>query len=346
MIVFQFIRKYKILHIIFWIQAWYSLSHTLMQFSREKSPFIIYHNTTFTIVMQMVMVYTIVYLLLPRFFYRKKYVLFVVSTLATIFAACVLELFLKELSIRLFYNPAYKLNHAFVLMGNLIDGVKLSAVFIILYLAEYYFLKDQRNAILEKQHLQTELDFLKSQINPHFLFNALNSLHVIMREDTKLAEKTLLEFSGLLRYQLYECDKPTTTLGKEIGFISNFIELEKLRYGNELEVEFSYPDEVKYREIAPFVLIPFIENAFKHVSHHSHQKNHIKIQLADSSGTITLEVENSYDAGNQGFNQHKGIGLENVKRRLSLLYPQKHQLTFHTNNETFGVKLKIDLNEN
>ncbi|HOY29620.1 MAG TPA: histidine kinase, partial [Flavobacteriales bacterium] len=177
--------------------------------------------------------------------------------------------------------------------------------------------------------------------NPHFLFNTLNSIHVIMRHDVKRAERSLMEFSGLLRYQLYECDGPSTTLEKEVEFLRNYIALERMRHGDELELTFDLPEVIPYQQIAPFVLIVLVENAFKHVSRSTRQRNRITIHLCCGAGRIELIVENTCEPRIDQSGR-KGIGLENVRRRLELLYPQRHRLELTEQEQIFTAHLILD----
>lgn len=334
------VRKYKVLHVIFWVLSWRSLVHTLVQQSPEPSLQVIQHSTTITILFQMLMVYTIVYALLPHFFRRGQYGRFIGASLLTVVVCAIGAVFAKEVWMRAVIDPAYKVNHLIVALSNMVDSAVLAFIWTMIYMAEYFFLKDRRNAQLEQERLRTELDFLKAQLNPHFLFNTLNSLHVIMRHDMKQAEKTLMEFSALLRYQLYDCNGTTTTLVKEVEFLRNYIELERIRHGEQLDVVFEYPDVVPYQEVAPFVLIPFVENAFKHVSHFS-RANRISIVLRCVDGQMDLRVENTFEPPDHGSDHRKGIGLENTRRRLELLYPQRHTLEVGSDKGIFCIHLMI-----
>jgi sensor histidine kinase YesM len=202
---------------------------------------------------------------------------------------------------------------------------------------------DRKNKIIEKERLQTELEFLRAQINPHFLFNALNSIYVLMDENRKLASDTLVKFSSLLRYQLYECSSDGTTIEKEIDFINNYISLEKIRNGENLEVVSEFSDSLGYARIAPFILIPFIENAFKHMSHFTDQLNRIEIIGWFADSIFHFKVLNTCDEKAQSHLAHKGIGLKNVKRRLELLYPRKHSLQIAQDRGYYSVFLSLQL---
>ena len=208
----------------------------------------------------------------------------------------------------------------------------------------------QREQLLEKEKLETELKFLRSQFNPHFLFNTINSIFVLIHKNPRMASESLVKFSDLLRYQLYECNEQKIPLSQELVYLENFIELQKLRQDHdhvELTVRVE-PYHTGNLTIAPFVLIPFIENAFKHVSQRKDQLNWIRMSLRFEGQQLRLDIANSisahYGASTEPI-QHGGIGLQNVKRRLDLLYPGKHALEIHQDDNQFRVALRLDLQE-
>src|SRR5690606_15369672 len=206
----------------------------------------------------------------------------------------------------------------------------------------------QKQQELEKEKLETELKFLRSQFNPHFLFNTINSIFVLINKNPRMASDSLVKFSDLLRYQLYECNESQIPLEQEIGYLENFIELERLRQDRDLELELNIAAPLPGNlMIAPFVLMPFIENAFKHVSHEKHQGNWIHIKVHVVENRLRLEIDNSiskYEWKNEVV-QPGGIGLNNVRRRLDLIYPSRHQLSIHDDDSRFSVKLMIALDE-
>ncbi|HOY29641.1 MAG TPA: histidine kinase, partial [Flavobacteriales bacterium] len=177
----RLIRRSRVLHMVFWGYSWYALVHMLQQHSPERSLTVIHHSSTATILFQMMMVYTIVYGLLPRYFARGQLVRFVLTALLAVLVFSVAVVYVKELWMRLVVDPGYTLNHKMVIMSNLMDSVVLAFIWTVIYVAEHLFLKDRHHARMEQQRLRTELDHLKAQLNPHFLFNTLNSIHVIMR---------------------------------------------------------------------------------------------------------------------------------------------------------------------
>lgn len=207
---------------------------------------------------------------------------------------------------------------------------------------------DKVNKERENEHLKTELSFLRSQISPHFIFNALNSSIILVRKKSDLAEDSLLKLASLLRYMLYESDEDKVNIQNEVQYISDYIDLQSIRFGKTVKIVKSINvDECMDGNIEPMLLIPFVENAFKHgTSVISSPEIHISV--VSTSNKLIVEVKNKYKRklsnGHENDKNH-GIGLANVKRRLALLYPTKHQLTINDENDWYSVYLSLDIIE-
>ncbi len=195
------------------------------------------------------------------------------------------------------------------------------------------------NAQLKQQNMQLELGYLKSQINPHFLFNVLNSVYALTEEDCPPAAQLVHQLSGLMQYTLYETTEPTVPLQKELQFIRDYIALEKTRTGTRVDLQLSLPDTVaETSHIVPFVLIPFVENAFKHGVQRSARKSWIRLVVATDEAGLYLTISNSKPvmaAASVG-----GLGLTNVRKRLDLLYPG-HTLRITNEPDQYQVDLKL-----
>lgn len=198
-----------------------------------------------------------------------------------------------------------------------------------------------RNLRLEKQYTRLELDFLKSQINPHFLFNVLNSIYVLTEEDNPRAARIVEQLSGMMRYSLYETDSMLVPLHKELAFIRDYVSLEQLRTAKRLQLELAFPAQPdEYLQIAPFILIVFVENAFKHGVHNTARKSWVKLEIGLESDELTLMISNQKIPGAPS--KAGGIGLVNVKKRLDALYPG-YALTIRNEAEAYHILLKIKL---
>jgi LytS/YehU family sensor histidine kinase len=201
----------------------------------------------------------------------------------------------------------------------------------------------QRMVEMAKDKAEAELNFLKSQINPHFLFNSLNSVYFLIEKNNTGARGALHKFSDMLRYQLYEMSDNTVSIEKEIQYLEDYIDLQKLRKDDHYAIEFNCSPDVKGFSIEPLLLIPFVENAFKHISHYKDQLNFIKLQLGMDKSGFKFRIENSKEYAEKLNGKHSGIGLVNVRRRLDLLYPGKHQLKIHDGIDLFTVELSIKI---
>ncbi len=226
-------------------------------------------------------------------------------------------------------------------VGLLLTG---SAVCGVRFYAEHNEI-DKKHQQLRAEHLEAELKLLRDQINPHFMFNVLNSIHVLMHKDTKKASKVLFQFADLLRYQLYDCTQPAIPLGQEIAYLQNFVNIEQVRWGEALQLDCTWDVRPCPYPVAPFILAPFVENAFKHVSRGAGAGNFIRIHLSVEGSTLELDVSNSCDAAPPAGDTLKagGIGLANVKKRLELLYPGCHHLQLERRDGVFRALLRLYL---
>lgn len=195
---------------------------------------------------------------------------------------------------------------------------------------------------IEVEKLNTELDYLKAQINPHFLFNSINTIYFQIDKHNTLARETLSSFSEMLRYQLYECNGKEIPIEKEVAYLKNYVGLQRYRNDENYQITFKDHDLSGFT-IAPLLLIPFIENAFKHVSHHP-EGNRIAVELSRTDDLFRMNVLNTKDPRYQGKGESNGIGLKNVQRRLELLYKDRHTLNFSESPEHFEITLMLKIN--
>lgn len=195
-------------------------------------------------------------------------------------------------------------------------------------------------SLLQQSNLESQLKILHAQVNPHFMFNVLNYLHVLMQKDTELASTLLLKYSDTLRYQLYSGKNESAKLGQEVQFLKDFIDVEKFRWEDKLDVHCTWQIENANMDIPPLLFIPFIENAFKHVSRSETNKGYIRINFVQKGHFITLEVENSRSA-TAVKKKSDGIGLQNVKARLNIHFGRRYNLSIKETDERYLSVLKI-----
>ncbi len=201
--------------------------------------------------------------------------------------------------------------------------------------------KVQEAALLRSEKLEAELKFLKAQTNPHFLFNALNNIYALTVLKSDRAPDNLLKLSGMLRYMLYETKEATVPLEKEVAYLRHFIDLHLLKDSQGLNVEVHFDNTRPGLHIAPMLLLPFVENAFKHSKIEDLKNGWIRIHLRTPVDGIELEVQNSRPVNSMPKDKIGGIGLHNVRRQLELLYPGRHTLEVREEDQSFAVFLKI-----
>ncbi len=292
--------------------------------------------------------YVQVFWLVPKFFVKNKKSTFWLISIGALLVITILETFL-DLAVAKKYDvydldkyPLFVYSIPWLYHNTIFHAIYSAFGFFYRFLFEYRKAEKSKQDLLKETH-KTELKYLKAQLNPHFLFNGINSVYHLIGKNNSMAKETLLQFSGLLRYQLYESSEPFIRLEKELEYVSQFIQMEEIRKGGDITLSYNIDFENASEKIAPLLLTPFIENAFKHVSHHDQSSdNIISIVITEEGNILQLEVKNSYDA-NATKRNFGGVGLTNVKRRLELLYPEKHNLKITQKDAIHSVQLKIDL---
>jgi two-component system, LytTR family, sensor kinase len=212
-----------------------------------------------------------------------------------------------------------------------------------LYLSKEWYIQRTLIRQMQIEKLNAELDYLKAQINPHFVFNSLNTIYFQIDRQNEAARTSLSNFSEMLRYQLYECNGFEIPIEKELTYIKSYVAMQQTRKDGNYVIAVTQSEDLKGFSICPLLLIPFIENSFKHVSHFS-SVNEIRISLTRDENHFHLTVYNTKDDRKLNGN-HKGIGLVNVKRRLELLYPHRHELIIDDKSNAFEVKLSLRIND-
>lgn len=220
------------------------------------------------------------------------------------------------------------------------ENMVLVMITMALYLIQEYYIKDRYARELEQKNMESELSMLKSQLQPHFLFNNLNTIYFLMETNPELAKEVMISFSDVLSHQLYNAQKDKVSLKEELESLENFLKIQQVRHEDFLDLKYSFPSSgTAGLQIAPMILITFIENAFKHGQKEEGYFIDIKAEL--DGRDLHLHVANSN--GVKPENKHGGIGLENVQRRLSLIYPGRHSLYTEKTEDTHIVDLTLTL---
>jgi two-component system LytT family sensor kinase len=277
--------------------------------------------------------------LIPHFIYKKKVIIYALALVA-LFCIVILanSILFQLLAIQRTFSIYNSVQHNFIPFA-----------FTVAVSGAYKAISDKNKADIllgEKQseNLKTELSFLRSQISPHFLFNVLNNIAALARIKSDDLEPTIIKLSSLMQYMLYETDEEKVLVKSEVEYLQSYIDLQKQRFGDELNIEEILDIKEEWHSIEPMLLIPFVENAFKHggalINHPE-----IYIHLEVYNNQLFFTVKNKFDGSKAIKDKTSGIGLPNVKRRLELLYPHKHNLTIDRKDDWFIVSLQLNLNQ-
>lgn len=336
------IEKWKLHHILLWVLIF--LGWFFFRYQDFPTITVALKEVSVKVATLALLVYLSNYWLIPAFFYKKRYLAFAVVYLGLILAMGTLKVYINSVMLRPYFSEALFTDFKERFYDNIIPLFLLVSTGVGAKIMTDYIRAQRRLSEISKEKAEAELKFLKSQINPHFLFNSINSIYFLIDKNNPLARQTLLQFSQLLRYQLYDCNGETIPVEKEMNYLRDYVELQQLRRDRSCEVKLRLDDSVKDFKVVPLLMIPFVENAFKHISHFSHRRNIIEISANRENGSFHLQVKNSKEQKNPGaMNDAGGIGLANVKRRLELLYPGMHRLDIRDEGEEFSIHLELKL---
>ncbi|HWB26620.1 MAG TPA: histidine kinase [Chitinophagaceae bacterium] len=276
------------------------------------------------------------YIVFPKLATAKKWPLYILSVPAMLAFSYYIKIFFLQLT-----DPSFQvtsLNHRIIFFPPvpfIIAGIILQVILRRLHADKLQ--KEQQAA-----RLASELKFLRNQVSPHFLFNTMTNMVSLARQKSDLLEPSLIKLSELLRYMLYEPGEETFNVGNEIAYLKNYIELQQLRFGDDVEIRLQVDADEQTCLMEPMLLIPFVENAFKHGIGMVH-KPYIHIAVSVKEQQLLFSVINSYSRQNNSKDRNSGIGLQNVKNRLQLLYPGKYSLRIKDIGNIFKAELKLTL---
>lgn len=283
------------------------------------------------------LIYVNAFVLVPKLLDRKKTGRYIISLLALIF----FNTYLRSLSNQYWDSlvwPEDSMGVSSYFRWNLFDSFWSILISTLLLFSLRWSNQRQKVKNIEVAQLQTELKYLRSQVNPHFLFNGLNTIYGNIDSSNQTARNILLQFADLLRYNLYEADIDFVELGKEVAYLENYVALQKARSNANLDIELTVAVEDKSLKIAPLLFIAFVENAFKFMTREDSTSNFVKINLVQQDRTVIFSCSNSYETGETG---EGGIGLANVKRRLELLYKDNYTLEIKKDPDVYNATLTL-----
>jgi two-component system, LytTR family, sensor kinase len=342
-----YFKSFKPAHLLLWLLlfvAWYYMR--VNDFPTKSVALMV---TAVKVIVLAILVYFTNYFLIPRLLYTRRYLLFGGIFLSMIFIAGMFKIFVIITLLQPYYRQRLGLfdDMQTKIYDDLLPLFLLVSTGAAVKLVTSYIVSERRIAEISKEKAETELQFLKSQVNPHFVFNTLNAIYFQIDKTNHEARETLIQFSDLLRYQLYECNADKIAIERELAYLKDYVRLQMKRKDEQYKVAWEDGVGMHGFSIAPLLLMPLAENAFKHISHYADQPNRIVIETAFREGIFSFKISNTTEPGDRSREPSVGgIGLNNVRRRLELLYPGRHKLEIENPDGLFSITLSLQLHEN
>lgn len=349
-------------HLLFW-GIWYpymTLTHAASPFGYPemayfRNPVYTFTESFIVILAQVPLTYGVLYFVLPKFILKKKYLLGLFVIIAFWFAGGIINLNLmgKVMPPLL----AWLLPSQYLPLAPRSEGVSffmaviatnkgaftIATSALMLKFGKHWYHKEHKNLQLQKENAESQLRLLTAQVHPHFLFNTLNNIYSQTQLESPKGSKMIMGLSDILRYILYEGQKPLVPLTQELQLIIEYVNLEKIRYGNKLEVDVLIPATPSNLYIAPLLLLPFVENCFKHGTSNVLENPWINLTIALNDTTLTMKLMNGKVPAKENEQKRSGIGINNVRKRLDLLYKDKYDLQIREEEDVFVVDLRVEL---
>lgn len=337
----RFFWRYKLDHAIFWIITIVFYAYVTANLLNKAGAYEYWLNIFIRNGLLMLVCYINIYYLFTNFFKKNKYILYSLLVFGCLLLFTALEnmhdrqlygYVLNDISKRSFFSNTFY---------NFSIAVFYLCFTTALMLSKNWYKQHQLLQKIQLENLETELRYLKAQMNPHFLFNSLNTIFFQIDKSNTGARTSLHKFSELLRYQLYECNEEQIAIEKEIEYLKSYIDLQRLRKQKNYNICLKADENVCHFSVAPLLLISFVENAFKHVSRYTDKANDIHVELRRENNFLLFNVINSKNNNQPA--ARESIGLKNVKRRLELLYANKHELCINDESSSYSVHLKLKI---
>ncbi|MFD2245890.1 sensor histidine kinase [Pontibacter ruber] len=339
-----------LLHVLFW--AVYVCFFGLLYGSYIDDYYNAFMVEFIELPFKMTLVYFNMYFLMPQYLLQKRYMEFAVYlSLMMLAIGTLMQFVLLPVLIHPLICPTTCTEDNLTLyrfVKNIVNLGYLVSISAVVYLLKNWYRHQQAAQNLAQDKLEAELKFLKGQIHPHFLFNTLNSLYSLSLKKSDKAPEVVLKLSGLMDYMLYDAAAAKVPLEKELSYIQNYIALERIRYGNRVDISYTESGSMAGRQIAPMMLLPFVENAFKHGVSTETENAWIRIDVKVQQDMLVVLVENCkcHDkASSSNRDMASGIGLKNVRRRLELLYEGRYTLEVEDEPDSYGVRLELNLQD-
>ena len=361
-LIFSNEKKYRFSrHLLFWAVwgLWFAMPRELnpvyfQKYGHFPNVIKIMLEVVIFLISQPILVYPLLYFILPRYVFTGKYIKAAFCILALLSLTIFVNIALQSIPWSEFswlpskYRPTFSGAGDFRIttsawiaaMGGSLTAAAFAAGFKIY---KHYYVKHIRNRQLMKENMEAQLQLLKAQVHPHFLFNTLNNIYSQTQLESPKGSKMIMGLSEMLRYILYEGQKQVVPLKQELMMVTEYISLEKTRYGNKLDVYVMTPGKADDLYIAPLLLLPFVENCFKHGASNMLQNPWINLTIEVKDTTLTMKLMNGKVPVKENGKNKTGIGISNVRQRLELLYKDKYDLQIRQDEEVFVVDLKVDL---
>ena len=349
-------RRYRLRrHFLFWLFWWiffgilYSYTAKVSLLPNFKRLPVALIDALVFLVPHLFLAYSLMYYVIPKFVLTHRYVragmLVLISFLVTGCISALVGTYILPPLRGFIFGPehVYILNPTYLLslLAGLRGAITIGGLAAAIKLMKHWYIKEQRNLQLQKENTEAGLRLLKAQIHPHFLFNTLNNIYSFTQNTSAEASGMITRLSSLLRYTLYEGNQPLVPLQKELQMLQDYIEIEKIRYGNQMELHIDLPERTHNYYIAPLLLLPLVENCFKHGTSQMLEQPWVHLWADIVNDQLHVKLLNG--KLNDGIVDApvSGIGIKNVRERLLLLYPGKHELHITSEEEVFIVNLKI-----
>jgi sensor histidine kinase YesM len=336
-ITYIFRRRYGF-HVLVWIMYALLMLIDMQGYVVKRGWLFILNPFLISFVLMLALVYGNTLLLIPRFLEHKKYLLYGLGVLFLV----ALDTLLRSRS-QLYFDAIVWPNDPMTIdqyfKWNIFYALWFIVISSLLFYAQRWAEQREQVRNIQITQLQTELKYLRAQLNPHFLFNGLNTIYGTIDLQNSQARNMVVQFSDLLRYNLYEAETDQVELQQEVAYLQNYVALQRARSDASLSIQLHTEVSNGNRPVAPLLFVAFVENAFKYTTRDYQQANNIRIGLKETGGSLVFTCTNSYDT-DPG---KPGIGLANVRRRLELLYPGRHTLDIRQSEGVYSVTLTLQL---
>lgn len=339
-------KKEWVWHVLFWL-GYLLVKLFVVEYFRENFA-TVFLVELISLPLKMFLVYALIFYLIPKLLLNKQYLKFTVWLVALVFFAAVArrltDIYITYPISMLYFDKGELWDYG-TAFRNLVFVYPVVGLATAIYLMSHWIKDYQMRTQLQREKLETELKYLKAQVHPHFLFNTINNIYSLSLDQSPKTSQALLELSDLLSYMLYECNVDRISLKKEIELIENYINLERLRYSERLDLQFRTSGNIEEVSIAPLILLPFVDNCFKHGAGDSMAECFVHFDLSVEEGVLILNLKNSIDNTIEKPQGKSGIGLANAKKRLEGEYPERYKLEITEATDQYEVKLTINLDE-